>query len=1312
MSNAWFRHGLRLVAPAAVAVALAATSAAAGPRPGAPRALKLFSGFLGRQNANRWDCGLDANGHVCVDPNGSTTVGGGFWPKGTPDQYVFGSGLQVSGVIGGTKTAQFSWPGDTSAAFFEDPSGTHENGQSLTGIWNSGNATDLANWPRDAYVPDDASLYAGGLIGRKAASQMDTWVRYWDGSPSKNAGRPHPLGILVDERGLSWNFPSGNEDVVFFIYTFTNITAKDPAVYAGRPDQDSLVAWGNRFQAANEQAFGIQIPDTGYEIDNAFAAFAMDADVSDQAKQNFTTAFLPFNMGIALKSNWFAPRFIYPSTIFSPPFAPTVGEVGVKYLKSPLVDPADPSKGEIGLVLYSGTVNGGAFGDAANAAQVYRYMNGDLRASLGDAACNYPKGPAQKPGDVHVCYIPTTPDDIRFFQSSGPFTLKPGKTQTIVVAYIAAAPVDNVVLKNRSDSYIFPVGGPFPAQPESLAAGRDTLRTVDRIFGATGLLGDLNGNGRIDQTEVQTVDRSLLGKGLVAQAVFDSKFLLPFPPDAPEFFLVPGDNQVTVVWRTSTSETTPDPYYAVASNPASGKLYDQDYRPLDVQGYRIYRGRTSGDMQVIAQFDKAGEEFIDFTAELNYGNCAPELGVTTDCPADLATGHHVAIASPFVQIPPGGRVQLSSGTILIIQADTAVTGGGSNNACVKRSSVGTPCQPLGNTGVPFAFVDNGVRNGFTYFYTVAAFDINSVKSTGLNFTSLEGSVPPKTVVPRKAGTNVSRTAVTAVVLGDDGTVLDPATPYPSIDADKGTFSGNMPPVNGFTVVPAAVSELVRSGIDAKVVVDSVSGGAANGIAGGPTAYVRFIGARGDTLKVTIPALEPDFSASPGAAATFSAAASVAPYDTTLGKRLFGIAGAFSNATRIPVAFSGQTVPISQTSSGIAMTTGRYDAGDEASRYLAHSRWFDEAGQEPADPTISGYPDTSHNSGHLTGVGRIWSPQAYRDRLPVPGTNADPAGPLGAVNRFLRGYSFVQVNWYPADFVVTWNSDSSISVRDVTHHVNLPTAPHGGAGWGFINVRAYAPAGIAAGDLDDGTGATNLNALSYHHLYGTPMLCSAYWGINCITFESKAELDTLDLNYNGVPDSVAGKPVTGIGLTINGEAFIMELNAIPTAGTKWHLRAVTGIETATCTPSLGPLMTDCSGYKFTGFATRQPLVPNLTLAYQVTQQYTNDTLKGGNLAKVHTVPDPYYVTNAFEQTTTSKVLRFVNLPSRCILRIYSLSGVLVQVIPFNDQSGGGETQWNLRSRNNQVVASGVYFYHVETPDGKTKIGRFTIVNFAQ
>jgi hypothetical protein len=40
---------------------------------------------------------------------------------------------------------------------------------------------------------------------------------------------------------------------------------------------------------------------------------------------------------------------------------------------------------------------------------------------------------------------------------------------------------------------------------------------------------------------------------------------------------------------------------------------------------------------------------------------------------------------------------------------------------------------------------------------------------------------------------------------------------------------------------------------------------------------------------------------------------------------------------------------------------------------------------------------------------------------------------------------------------------------------------------------------------------------------------------------------------------------------------------------------------------------------------------------------------------------------------------------------------------------------VRNRNNQVVASGVYFYHIEANgQGGTarRVGRMTIVNFAQ
>jgi hypothetical protein len=141
------------------------------------------------------------------------------------------------------------------------------------------------------------------------------------------------------------------------------------------------------------------------------------------------------------------------------------------------------------------------------------------------------------------------------------------------------------------------------------------------------------------------------------------------------------------------------------------------------------------------------------------------------------------------------------------------------------------------------------------------------------------------------------------------------------------------------------------------------------------------------------------------------------------------------------------------------------------------------------------------------------------------------------------------------------------------------------------------------------------------------------------------------------------------------------------------------------------MTDCSSYTFAGPSIRPSFAPGLTYKITVSAKYAVDDVASGDLTRVHTVPDPYYVTNALEATANSKILKFVNLPSRAIIRIYSLSGVLVQVVTHNDPGGSGEATWNLRNRNNQFVASGVYFYHVEGPDGQTKVGRFTVVNFA-
>ena len=116
-----------------------------------------------------------------------------------------------------------------------------------------------------------------------------------------------------------------------------------------------------------------------------------------------------------------------------------------------------------------------------------------------------------------------------------------------------------------------------------------------------------------------------------------------------------------------------------------------------------------------------------------------------------------------------------------------------------------------------------------------------------------------------------------------------------------------------------------------------------------------------------------------------------------------------------------------------------------------------------------------------------------------------------------------------------------------------------------------------------------------------------------------------------------------------------------------------------------------------------------LSFDVVNQVANAS--ANDLKRVHTVPDPYYVTSQFEATTDSKVIKFVNLPADAIVRIYSSSGVLVNVLEHHSETFGGEADWNVRNRNNQVVASGVYFYHVEAGDAR-RVGRFTVVNFAQ
>jgi hypothetical protein len=113
------------------------------------------------------------------------------------------------------------------------------------------------------------------------------------------------------------------------------------------------------------------------------------------------------------------------------------------------------------------------------------------------------------------------------------------------------------------------------------------------------------------------------------------------------------------------------------------------------------------------------------------------------------------------------------------------------------------------------------------------------------------------------------------------------------------------------------------------------------------------------------------------------------------------------------------------------------------------------------------------------------------------------------------------------------------------------------------------------------------------------------------------------------------------------------------------------------------------------------------------RYRIDTVGGGpdkgsvDLTKIRVVPNPYLATSSFELGPTQKRIEFINLPPECTIRIYTISGNLVEVLNHTPDEGGTEV-YNLRTRYNLSLASGNYYYHVTTPGGETHLGRFAIV----
>lgn len=95
----------------------------------------------------------------------------------------------------------------------------------------------------------------------------------------------------------------------------------------------------------------------------------------------------------------------------------------------------------------------------------------------------------------------------------------------------------------------------------------------------------------------------------------------------------------------------------------------------------------------------------------------------------------------------------------------------------------------------------------------------------------------------------------------------------------------------------------------------------------------------------------------------------------------------------------------------------------------------------------------------------------------------------------------------------------------------------------------------------------------------------------------------------------------------------------------------------------------------------------------------------DLDQIKVVPNPYIAHAEWEFRAGEKKIEFTHLPEQATIRIYTLAGDLVATLKH--ENNGGTASWDVQSVNQQAVAPGIYYYHVESPYGE-KIGKFAII----
>lgn len=1053
-------------------------------------------------DANNWEIYIDNLGRHTTPLPGAKP--GGYWPKGSGRNYIYGGGIWV-GVLNHTSKpdTQVTWgynPNSGQAEFCPmTPDGDPSKYLDPTAkVYLSTNPNDVLAWP--VKYPDGKN---------KILSLQDSWTKFGDVNPTYLVAPDLPIGVEVTRTTYAWPYP-GYADIVYFLFSVKNVTA----LTSGGARTLTDVILGNNMDCdiGNESLTNANDLDT---LDNT--AYQVHRKIGGRDTTITITRNLAVQYQLANEPGWSinAPYYVG-FRFFQGPINNTGQTIQIRSqpgIGYPNFDrdvlPGEPL-GMTAFQIFTITVDPSTAWD--------RYM---------ELAGYYYKTPT-----IYNAYQLDTfgPSDKRFLQCSGPFTLAPDSSAPLVV----------------------------------------------------GVMGGLN----YDQV-VKNSDK--------AQDIFDSGFLAPYPPVAPNLTAVPGDHKVSLYWD-HLPEVTPDPYYSQISDTALKK----QYRAYDLAGYKVYKARNVADLS-----DPTKRKLIGWFDKLD--------GFTI-----------VKDAQPKIVTLPNGQQE----TLQVW--DTLGTDNGLQYSLVDSGQ--------------FLNADSmGITNGLPYFYGVTGYDyqwysawhdsivkIDSLHSDTFrvrrdtfpgNPTTLEGSASEKYViaVPRTPQQDQSLAHINPANWVFHGGAYQTGLHYSPRVANPDTVT-KYPSTYQYQWLP------VSKGVG----VDWLSIGWWN-----PFYLPQYSLLVKDVTNNQ-----------------YAMAQKVVPgTDTTLqGQQLVTV--------------------VDTVSLGIDTTQG--EAG---TLYYKPGKSIMLKGIEFG--LLDTVKWTNFKSGTVTVLTGNYDPSLPLGDTTVHNTPSPFAGFQPQFWAF-RG-SLFRITWHVKRHTVKGDSIWA-DVRDSTNQVDVP------------------PETLAVSD------SAKLSGWCFG---------GSHKAFEFTNQRGKLWIDSTMVSITGTGDTFTTIPrYPGSWLTLCGQRywFAGKLGGYSGRPMLWRQGGIGG----NCPINDGDVwLIQQKGFQVPCEGNWMQFAP-----------VPNQVATGGKalLDAIKVVPNPYLVRNSWDVSKEDKHLMFTHLPTKCTIRIYTLAGNLVKIIyhdgtqnSFQTMGGttpvggtGGTEFWNLLTYNSQLIASGVYLYHVEAPGIGNKIGKFAVI----